>query len=402
MFVPEYHNYLAEGIIHHNSGGGKTILGMLALAQRMDFYFQRDGKRYGYGVAEPTFQMLEKIIIESADPDRPSLIDFLSAQGYAPSYKAFSKIITTNRGKIYLGSADKPNTLQGPALIWYWLDEAGMMALDAYWTALQRVAFYDGQVMLTTTPYNRGWLLSEVWNKRFGPDINAHRWRSIDNPAFPKESYERMKNMMAKHRHAMMFDASFERPEGMIYNAFDDEHDIIEPFSIPKSWPRYVGMDFGPVHTVALWIAQEPSKKNPRRYLYREYLRGGLTTPEHAKVLLKLSKGERIAKIVGGAPSEDQWRRDLRAAGWHCERPPVKEVEVGIDRVITLHKTRNYKVFNTCKRYISEKADYHRKLDANQQVTDVIENKEQYHNMDAERYVASYLTQRGSFAFDVV
>mgnify|MGYP001578079680 CR=1 FL=1 len=41
-------------------------------------------------------------------------------------------------------------------------DEAGQMSLKAFETALQRVAMLQGQVVLTTTPYNLGWLLTEV------------------------------------------------------------------------------------------------------------------------------------------------------------------------------------------------------------------------------------------------
>jgi len=105
-------------------------------------------------------------------------------------------------------------------------------------------------------------------------------------------------------------------------------------------------------------------------------------------------------RIVGGSGSEDQWRRDLREAGWHCQKPPIKEVEIGIDRVITLHKTNNYRVFNNCTHYLAQKADYRRKLDNNNLPTEAIQDKEKYHFMDAERYVASYITQHGTCALE--
>lgn len=377
------------------TGGGKTALGSWWLVDRMERY-----PGYTWGVAEPTYQMLEKIILNSPDPERPDLLTWLALLGFKPDYKAVTRIIKTNRGDIYLGSADKPDTMQGPALRGYWLDEAGMMSLEAYETALQRVSFYEGQTLLTTTPYNRGWLKTEVWDKQDDDDLKCRRWRSVDNPRFPKASYERMKARMSKHRHAMMYDASFERPEGMIYSDFKDDRDVIEPFQIPKTWNRYVGMDFGPVHFAVLWIAEEPRKENPRRIIYREYMRGGLTTREHALELARLSKGERILRIIGGAPSEDQWRRDLTEAGWYCQRPPIKEVEAGIDRVITLHKTAKYQVFSTCTHYLAQKADYRRKLDEDRLPTEQIDHKDKYHFMDAERYVAAYIVKHGGCAFE--
>lgn len=377
------------------TGGGKTAMGLWWLTDRME-----RKPSHTWGVAEPTYQMLEKILLHSPDPNRPDLMTWFKMLRWAPEYKAAPRILQTKYGDLYLGSADNPDTMQGPALAGYWLDEAGMMSLEAYETALQRVSFYEGQVLLTTTPYNRGWLKTQVWDMQDDDDVVCRRWRSIDNPAFPKASYDRMRNRMSKHRHAMMYDASFERPEGIIYSDFDDTEDVIEPFTIPKTWRRYVGMDFGATNTVALWIAEEPNKREPRRVVYREYWRGGLTTKEHAEQCLKLSKGERISRIVGGAPSEEQWRRDLRASGWFCQKPPIPDVEAGIDGVITLHKTRKYQVFNTCTHYRDQKADYRRKLDNNGLPTEQIEDKDKYHVMDAERYVASYITKHGACALE--
>jgi len=380
------------------TGGGKTAMGMWYLADRMQLF-----PGHTWGVAEPTYQMLEKIILNSPDPERPDLLKFLTVLGFAPEYKAVPRIIKTKYGDIYLGSADRPDTMQGAAVRGYWLDEAGMMTLEAYQTAIQRVSFYEGQVLLTTTPYNRGWLKTEVWDKQDDDEVKCRRWRSIDNPKFPEGAYDRAKRRMSKHRHAMMYDASFERPEGMIYYPFDDSKHVVEPFAIPAGWKRYVGMDFGAVNTVALWIAEAPKRKgerDPRRYVYREYLSGGRTTREHAEALLKLSKGERIRRIVGGAPSEDQWRRDLREGGWYCMRPPIKDVEGGIDRVVGLHKTDNYFVFRNCSHYLAQKQDYRRKLDNNGLPTEQILDKEKYHVMDAERYAVSYITEHGACALE--
>ena len=120
----------------------------------------------------------------------------------------------------------------------------------------------------------------------------------------------------------------------------------------------------------------------------------------HALELARLSKGERILRIIGGAPSEDQWRRDLTEAGWYCQRPPIKEVEAGIDRVITLHKTAKYQVFSTCTHYLAQKADYRRKLDEDRLPTEQIDHKDKYHFMDAERYVAAYIVKHGGCAFE--
>jgi hypothetical protein len=53
-------------------------------------------------------------------------------------------------------------------------------------------------------------------------------------------------------------------------------------------------------------------------------------------------------------------------------------------------------VFNTCKGYIDQKHSYSRELDELDQPTEKIENKEDYHFMDAERYIMGWLRARRS------
>jgi len=376
------------------TGGGKTSMVYWWLLLRMEAF-----PGYGWGLVEPTHSMLAKIIINSPDPDRPDLITWLKRMGLQPNYKAVDKIIECTIGKIYLGSADNPDSMQGPALKGYAMDEGGQMSLVAYQTALQRVSFYDGQVFIATTPYNRGWLKTEVNDKADDKRITVRTWRSIDNPAFPKHVYNEMKANMQPHRFRMMYDAEFERPVGAIYNSFDSDRCVVEPFKVPKSWPRYVGQDYGPVHTAILWYAKSPRayKGHPAGtfFCYREYLEGNKSIAQHVKDLSVYSKGEPIQmKVASGLPSERQWRREFSEKGWHLQECKVTDVEVGIDRVWGLHHHNKLVYFNTVKQTLSQKEEYRRKLDDNQEPTEVIDSKASYHFMDAERYIMAHLTGR--------
>ena len=379
------------------TGGGKTCTGYWWLYLRM-----MANPGYGWLVVEPSFGMLAKIIINSTDPDRPDLITWLRTMGHHPDYKAVDKIILTEYGKILLSSADNPDSLQGAAVKGAWLDEGGMMSLIAHQTALQRVSLMDGQELITTTPYNRGWLKTEIADKADGDYIHVEKWRSIDNPAFPRHVYEEMQsgpNAMQSHRFRMMYDAAFERPSGMIYNSFNAETCVIEPFPIPKSWPVYLGIDYGPVHTAVLWYA-----KNPTRYkgwpagtyfAYREYLEGNRSIEQHVQALSRLSKGQNIVRKTGsGVAAERQWKREYSEKGFYIQECKVNDVELGIDRVYGLHQQNRIAYFNTMKHTLSQKEDYHRKLDANQEPTNEIDSKAQFHFMDAERYLIAGGTSR--------
>ncbi len=379
------------------TGGGKTQLGYWWLHDRMQEY-----PGYAWGLAEPTHNMLAKIILTSPDPNRPDLMTFLRMMGFNPVLHAVDKIITTTYGKVYLGSADNPDSMQGAAVKGYWLDEAGLMSLIAYQTALQRVSLFDGQVLITTTPYNRGWLKTEIYDKADGDYLHVERWTSIDNPVFPKHVYEEMQsgpNAMQPHRFRMMYMAEFERPVGMIYSSFDNEKCVIPPFKIPASWPRYVGQDYGPVHTAVIWFAKCPSKYKDwpagTMFAYREYLEGNKSIEQHTKDLKKLSKGEPIQrKIASGLASERQWRREFMQRGWNLQECRITDVEVGIDKVWSMHQQNKLVYFNTLRHTLSQKEEYRRKLDESQQPTEAIDNKQQFHFMDAERYIQAALAGR--------
>lgn len=388
QLLADYHARTLAAIA--GTGGGKTSMGYWWLLDRME---RQPG--YGWGLAEPTYGMLEKIILNSPDPQRPSLIDWLKMRGLYLDYKAFARIVETKLGKIYVGSADNPDSMQGPALKGYWLDEGGMMSLVSYQTALQRISFYDGQLLITTTPYNRGWLKTEIADKAEGEYIHVEKWKSIENPAFPKHVYEEMRsgpNAMQRFRFRMMYDAEFERPSGMIYNNFNSDKCIIEPFKIPKSWPVYMGIDYGPVHTAVLWYAKSSARYKGwpagTYFAYREYLEGNKSIKQHSTDLNVLSKGQDIVRKTGsGVAAERQWRREYSQAGFYIQECKINDVEVGIDKVYNLHSTNGIVYFNTLTHTLSQKEDYHRKLDANQEPTDAIDNKAEYHFMDAERYL---------------
>ena len=368
------------------TGGGKTILGYWWLHSRMETY-----PGYTWGMAEPTYSLLRRVILESSDPDRPGLEDYFRMVGHHPDYHAVDHILNTDFGKIYLGSADDPDSMQGAAVRGYWLDEAGQMRLLAYETARQRVSMMRGQVLLTTTPYDLGWLLTEVKQKADGRDVAVETWRSIDRPGFPMESYEREKRLLPPWRFAMLYDAQFERPAGLIYGAFDERTCLVNRFPLPETWPRYVGHDFGGANPAAIFYAQDPA--TGYFYAYHEYLPGpGKSTNDHVREFKKITMGTNVLRRSGGSHQEEEIRQGYTAHGWPIQEPKVGNVEEGINKVIGLHRLNKLFVFNDLRAYLDEKRTYSRKLDAAYRPTEEIENKARYHLMDAERYMLSDFT----------
>ena len=254
---------------------------------------------------------------------------------------------------------------------------------------MRRVAITQGRVLVTTTLYEFGWFKTEIYDRwRAGdPDIEVVQGDSTQNPAFPKEEYERAKSLLPRWKFNLFYRGIYEKPAGLIYDAFDEAVCAVQRFELPASWPRYVGHDFGPNNTAAVWYAQDPG--TGFLYVYRAYLAGGLSAYDHAQKFKQLSFGETIVKRVGGIHSEEGWRESFTAAGWPISEPREREVEVGINTVYGWHKRNALFVFKDVGLYLDEKLAYSRKLDDDYQPTVVIDNKSRFHLMDAERYLLS-------------
>jgi len=372
------------------TGGGKTATGYFWIHSRMEAF-----PGFTWGLAEPTWKMLDRIILNSSDPDRPTLEQYLQRAGHHPIYKKGEQIIQSDFGQIYLYTAENPNTMQGAPLKGFWLDEGGQMCLLAHETALQRVGMMEGQEFITTTPYNPGWLLTEIVNKN-GQGIHVEKWRSIDRPGFPRDTYEFMHQHLPAWRFRMLYDAQFEKPAGLIYTAFNEQICVIDRFPIPPNWLIYVGHDFGPDNPAALFTAQDPGTGN--FYHFEEYLPGpGVSVHERVEAWKKLitlpdGKLRQVIQRTGGAPAEEETRQAYNAHGWIITAPKIKHVEPQIDKVVSMHQLNKIFVFRDLVHYLDEKRTFSRKLDDAGEVTMAIDNEAHFHMMSCERYSLSEFT----------
>ncbi len=386
--------------------GGKTSFG--------PHWLYREIQRLGpgdYMVVTPTFQLLEK----KALPEFKRLFERTLHVGRyftSPSRKfvfseagerrTFGQSDPDNPTVVWFGYAEDPESLESATAKAAWLDECGQKKFKlGSWEAIQRrLSLAQGRALMTTTPYDLGWLKQQVWDrwKKGDTDYEVVRFDSTENPLFPKDEFERMRRTLPKWKFDLFYRAIFTRPAGMIYDSFIDEmlpagHKCPR-FAIPAHWERFLGLDFGGVNTAGTFYAAEADqqgKKTGRYYLYRTYLEGGRTATEHAKALLKGEPG--IPVCVGGSRSEGQWRAEFRAGGLPVQAPPIKDVEVGINRVYGAHAEGQILAFDDLDAYLAEKMSYTRELDDMGEPTEKIEDKETFHLMDSERYIWSVLRQ---------
>lgn len=387
--------------------GGKTSFGPLWLWREI-----RERGPGDYLVVTPTFPLLtlkalpeflkhfEQRLGLGSFVGSPSRKFTFSDEGARRTFGYAPDVPTT----VYFGHASDPDSLESATAKAAWLDEAGQRKFKlGSWEAIQRrLSINQGRALITTTPYDLGWLKQKIhdpWKKAGGnhPEIDLVRFDSTENPAFPQAEFERARRELPKWKFNLFYRAIFTRPAGMIYDSFNEKLHKVPRFALPDEWPRHLGLDFGGVNTAGVFYAAEPGTKN--LYAYREYKAGSRTAKQHVEAI---KHGEaRVPICVGGAKSEGQWRDEFRAAGLPVREPTITEVEVGIDRVYGAHARGEIYVFDDLVGYLEEKLTYSRKLNDRGEPTEEIEDKNEFHFMDAERYIISHLRPPQSGPFKI-
>jgi hypothetical protein len=315
--------------------------------------------------------------------------------------------------QIFFGHASDPDSLESATAKAAWLDEAGMknFRLGSWEAIMRRLSIHQGRVLITTTPYSStGWLkqtLWDPWNESKGTHalIDVVRFDSTENPAFPREEFERAQETLPRWRFDLFYRGVFSRPAGLIYGSFDEHKHKIPRINIPPEWPRFLGLDFGGVNTAGIFLAEERvgAKPTGRLIAYREYMAGERSAAQHCYHLMK---GEpRIPLCAGGSTSEGQWRMEFHAGGTAKDErgnhvrvhglpihgPDQSDVEVGINRVYKAFALGQLLVFEDLHGFLDELQNYSRELNEMGEATEKIDAIETFHFVDALRYIIGYL-----------
>jgi hypothetical protein len=133
--------------------------------------------------------------------------------------------------------------------------------------------------------------------------------RAGENPYLPSSYWELLNSLPEAMRRAML-DGDWTIFAGQVfYHEWREELHVIEPFSIPPDWPRWVAVDYGFASPFcALWL----TKHADDLYAYREMYAAGWSAGEQAKRINAASQAERISLYVGD-PS--MWAKREKTVG---------------------------------------------------------------------------------------
>ena len=381
-------------IVLAGTQSGKTVIGAWMLLREIQ-RTARPGDANDYLIVGPNTELLKKKALNVFAKCTKGMAEYRTSDKCFVFSPEGAKKLTGSACeiKVFVGYGHDPDSLEAATYKAIWADECGQAGfLRESWEALlRRAAIYLARIFMTTTPYKAtGWLRNLHDDAMAGrrDDVEVVGFKSIDNPIFASGEYERAKRDLPDWKFRTFYEGEFTRPAGAVFDCFDRQRNVVPPFEIPAHWPRYIGVDFGENNTAAVMLTADPT--NLDLYAFNTYHAGGRTVEEHVRAMQR-KLGAEPSLAVGGSWGEDEWRNDYIAAGLPLARPPIREVEVGIQRVYRQVKHGTLKVFASCEKLVAEIEAYSRDVDDRGEPLDQIRDKAKFHRLDALRYIVSAL-----------
>ena len=323
---------------------GKTYLGAYWAGKKLSEYPDKNGI-----IAAPTYKILQAATLKKFFDVFPELRQYYKEQK--------GEIQLPTGGVIYIRSADNPLGIEGITAHWAWLDEGGQCSVLTWIVLRSRVAFTGGQILITTTPYNMGWLYTDFylkWLNKQDKELSFFTWKSIDNPYFNKEFYEAEKNRLSLQEFARRYMGEFKKMSGLVWDL--PEEQIIAPIEnlIHKAEIRIMGIDWGFRNPAAIIVCYLYDKA---WYLVDEWKQAEKITAEIIQVAQNKLKEHKITKVYPD-PAEPDRIEEANRARLPCY-DANNDVIGGVNFIAQLIKEKRFFVFNTLKETLSEISMYH-------------------------------------------
>lgn len=291
--------------------------------------------------------------------------------------------------KIYLRTGTEPDSVVGITDVYaIWGDEAGKYG-KYFWENIQgRSSFKQAPIMLTTTPYSMNWLYSDIFKKADDKEIKLITADSIENPHFPQAEYDRKKLSMDPRRFKMMYQGSFDKMHGRVYDCFSDKENIIDAFQLPIGTQYFGGIDWG--YTDPFVIKVRAITPEGMHYAVSEFYKTGMTLTDMV-IVAKQKQATFGIKMFYADPSQPGYIEEFNRNGI-TTTGAENDIRVGIDRHYELIRTRKYKVFKNLNPYtLDEYETYHypepEDLGPDDNSKDSLPVDQANHTMDTERYI---------------
>lgn len=350
LHVPGAGNFIADGVVHHNSG--KTSAGFeidLAHALGGDHpaviaWMARNGIKWTIPDGPGRVWVVAATSNDSIRIHRPHffevipdhLADWSNRRGRGESSVFIDVPGYSQKAEIWFKSADQDvKSMKGDACRLIHFDEEPEYLK---WEEASLRTGYNGvetlRMLLTMQPDGMTWVHREIVKKGKRPSVRCHWLDSLDNVALPDKVRAQLKikfDALPENVRKARKEGLFVNLEGLVYPAFSRQTHVIEPFEIPEDWPRFIGCDWGLGNpTAILWAALSP---DGQIVIYKEHYKAKWPITKHARIV---NAEHPKPKRGWSDPRDLQSGAELaEQTGIRVKKVPIRSVALGID-VVTL------------------------------------------------------------------
>lgn len=330
---------------------GKSTIGAYRMALKMHEY---NSPTDNFIVCAPTYKILNQSTL-------PAFMELMEGRGTHDKKNDLFKM--HGGGTCYFRTEKDPDSIVGITNVRHiWGDEAGKYRLY-FWENIQaRAGFLGCSIDLTTSPYALNWVYKDLIKPLQAgtrDDIEFIQAASWENPyhslASEDRRLEKLRSMDAR-RFKMIFGGEWGRMDGVVYDCWDDEENLVEPFELPPGTTYYGGIDWGFTDPFVFLVrAITPDGKH---YGISEFYKSNTTLSEQIKVVQTKMKIFPIKRIFADPSQpgsiEEMLKNGIPIVGAN------NDIRRGIDAHYELIKTRRYKEFKgTCPHSRDEREMYH-------------------------------------------
>ncbi len=178
-------------------------------------------------------------------------------------------------------SADNPARTEGKKANIIWLDEVFAMSEQMFLEARARIADSKGDLICTGSLGVQYVNPKAHWAYKYfklNPDENTEcfEWTTADNPYFPPDELESLKNNLDPRTFRQMFEIDWDTtPLNAVYSDFD-EGNTVKGYVYNPNLKTYISIDWGFAHPAAVLFFQYDQQRDIV-YLFDEIVMSGLT-----------------------------------------------------------------------------------------------------------------------------
>ena len=296
----------------------------------------------------------QKKVLDYLKPEWIDNIVMLSGRKDYPEQGIIDYIVINNifGGKSTIGfkSCDQGREkFQGTSLDYVWFDEEPPK--DIYMECKMRVIDKCGDIFGTMTPLKGlTWVYDTIYLNKSGDDEIWYEFISWqDNPFLNADEINSLKSLLSTEELQSRCDGKFISDRGsLVYSDFDENLNVIEPFTVPKEWYDNISIDPGYNNATSVhWYAVD---YDGNVYVIAEHYASQKDIYYHCEKILEISKKlgwktdnlGRVSALIDSAANQRTLASNKSVAELFYENKVLVNTKVNKDLFSGIQKVRSY------------------------------------------------------------